>query len=65
MSTHTCPGPRCSVQVPPAKLMCPEHWVQVPKPLQQEVYSAWDRGRGRGTQRHAQAVRAAVEAVTP
>jgi hypothetical protein len=45
--------------------MCPPHWGQVPKPLQAEVYSAWDHGKGRGTLRHLRAVRAAVEAVTP
>lgn len=65
MSTHQCPGPRCEAQIPKTKLMCPEHWVQVPEPLQREVYSAWDRGRGQGTLRHLRAVRAAVEAVTP
>lgn len=65
MSTHKCPGHGCERQVGPGKLMCPACWGQVPKPLQREVYSAWNGGRGRGTLRHLSAVRAAIEAVTP
>lgn len=64
-STHQCPGHACEARVPEARLMCPECWDQVPEPLQREVYSAWARGRGRGTLRHLQAVRAAIGAVTP
>lgn len=64
-TTHKCPGHECTAVVPPAKLMCPGHWGQVPKPLQAEVYAAWDHSRGRGSLRHLRAVRAAVEAVTP
>jgi hypothetical protein len=45
--------------------MCPGHWRQVPVPLQREVYAAWDRGRGFGSDRHYQAVQAAIAAVTP
>lgn len=63
--THQCPGHGCEVQVPAAKLMCPACWGQVPRPLQQEVYGAWDRGRGRGTLRHLRAVESAIGAVTP
>jgi hypothetical protein len=62
---HKCPGHGCQATVPGTKLMCPLHWGQVPEPLQAEVYSAWDRGRGRGSLRHLQAVRSAIGAVTP
>ena len=65
MSAHKCPGPGCTVQVSPGKLMCGPHWAEVPAPLQAEVYAAWDKGRGRGTLRHLQAVRAAIGAVRP
>ena len=65
MSVHRCPGHGCGEQVPPAKLMCPQCWAQVPRDIQREVYAAWDRGRGRGSERHRRAVAAAVGAVTP
>jgi hypothetical protein len=63
--THECPGHGCEAVVGAAKLMCPGCWGQVPGPLQREVYAAWDRGRGRGTLRHLQAMKAAIGAVTP
>jgi hypothetical protein len=62
--THQCPAPHCKAEITASKLMCADDWAQVPKPLQQEVYSAWDHGKGRGTLRHLRAVRAAIEAVT-
>jgi hypothetical protein len=62
---HKCAAPECAVQVPTAKLMCGPDWAQVPKPLQQEVYAAWDRGRGVFSDRYAQAREAAIAAVTP
>jgi len=64
-ATHKCPGPGCEEQIAVGKLMCGPHWDEVPAPLQAEVYAAWDRGRGRGSLRHLQAVRAAIEAVRP
>jgi len=64
-ATHKCPGPGCEEQIARSRLMCGPHWGEVPRPLQAEVYAAWDRGRGRGSLRHLQAVRAAVEAVRP
>ena len=64
MADHKCPADGCEARVPAGKLMCPADWAQVPKPLQAEVYAAWDRGRGRGSQRHVRAIKAAIEAVT-
>lgn len=63
--THKCPAPGCEAQIPAAKLMCPDDWAQVPTPLKQEVYAAWNRGHGRGSLRHLRAVQAAIGAVTP
>jgi hypothetical protein len=63
--SHKCPAPDCDVSLQGAQLMCPPHWRQVPRPLQQEVYAAWNHGRGIGTERHWRAVRAAKQAVTP
>lgn len=63
--THQCPAPGCKAEIKASKLMCADDWGQVPEPLQQEVYAAWNRGKGRGTLRHLQAMMAAVEAVTP
>lgn len=64
-STHECPGPQCKAQISASQLMCRPHWAQVPPPLQREVYAAWDRGRGRGSDRHTQAIMAAIKAVSP
>lgn len=65
MPTHKCPAPDCTVQVGRIQLMCPGHWKMVPKPLQRELYAAYDHGRGWRTERHKKAMMAAIEAVTP
>lgn len=47
-NTHGCPIPGCSFrQLPVGLLMCYNHWPLVPRPLQQEVYYAWNRGNPR------------------
>lgn len=46
---HLCPARRCSVECPDQKLMCPDHWRLVPRPLQVAVYTAYDHGRGMGS----------------
>ena len=63
--THDCPRPGCGQQVPRSRVMCADDWSQVPKPLQREVYAAWNRGRGIFTDRYAVARQAAIDAVTP
>lgn len=40
-TTHRCPGPGCERRVPADQLACRDHWFQVPKPLRDEVWSAW------------------------
>jgi hypothetical protein len=62
---HKCPGHDCEAQVTAGKLMCPACWRQVPADLQDEVYAAWNRGRGRGSLRHLRAMQAAIKAVQP
>ena len=61
--THQCPGPACTEQVAPDRLMCPACWPLVPKPLRRAVYIAWNRGAGAGTPAHQAAMRAAIAAV--
>ena len=47
-ATHGCPIPGCRIrQIPVGLLMCPFHWRLVPRPLQQALYHAWNRGRMR------------------
>jgi hypothetical protein len=60
---HRCPGPRCTVLVPFEMLMCGRHWRSVPRTLQNRVLTAWDGGRGFGTDAHIAAREAAVRAI--
>lgn len=65
---HRCPGPGprgggCTSQVAGDKLMCGYCWRLVPKPLQRRVWAAYREGDGIGTPEHADAMRAAIEAV--
>lgn len=61
--THTCPGPGCKRRVPSHMLMCRTHWYQVPKPLRNRVYRAWDNGEGAGTGEHRDACNDAIMAI--
>ena len=61
--THECPGPGCTEQVGPSRLMCPGCWFQVPKPVRGAVHIAWSDGVGVGTPAHRAAIRLAVAAV--
>jgi hypothetical protein len=61
--THECPGPGCTEQVEPSRLMCPGCWYQVPKTVRRAVHIAWNRGAGAGTPAHRSAIRLAVAAV--
>jgi hypothetical protein len=63
--SHDCPGPGCERQVPSSQLACSRHWYQVPEPLRQAVYRAWNRGKGTGTAEHRQAMLAAVDTMRP
>lgn len=63
MDPHDCPIDGCQESVPYQHLMCRRHWVLVPSPLMARVYAAWKNGAGAGTEAHANACRAAVNAV--
>jgi len=61
--THKCPGPECTNDVPQRQLACGHCWDKVPKPLQQAVYRAWNRGAGAGSVEHRAAMQAAIRAM--
>jgi hypothetical protein len=60
---HRCPIDGCATPVPVTQLMCREHWSLVPPDEARELYAAYDRGRGWGSERHLEAMDAAIEAV--
>lgn len=47
--THLCPARRCPRTVPDHLLMCGIHWRLVPPLFQHAVWTAYDHGRGLGT----------------
>lgn len=62
IDSHACPIEGCERRVPDYQLMCPRHWRAVPVDIQRLLYRAWDRGRGRGTEEHIEAMDAAIHA---
>ena len=60
---HQCPANGCETPVDRSKLMCGPHWRIVPEPLARAVYAAWRHGHGYGTEAHAAACDAAIDAV--
>lgn len=44
MSTHECPEPTCTQQVPFGHLACKNHWFMVPNSLRRELMRAWNGG---------------------
>ncbi len=42
---HHCHARGCAVRTKPELLMCPRHWRQVPRSIQQAVYAAYRRGQ--------------------
>lgn len=63
LSRHQCPVSICRKLLPPAKLMCLDHWRKVPIRLQRAVTSAYADGEGTGTPELADAQQAAIAAV--
>lgn len=61
---HVCPVAGCRQRVRADRLMCRPHWYQVPRPLRDAVWAAWASGDGAGTEAHAMAITAAIEAVS-
>jgi hypothetical protein len=46
-------------------LMCRADWYRVPKTLRNDLWAAWDGGRGAGSPEHRDAMRAAIGSLTP
>ena len=38
---HTCHHPDCTTAVPPKVLACKPHWFEIPKPLRDKVWLAY------------------------
>lgn len=65
MTDHICPAPQCDARIPFNMLACRRHWYQVPKPLRDAVWRAWDNGRGAGSAEHTAAIFAAIARMRP
>ena len=64
---HCCHIPACTVPISLTMLMCPKHWRQVPKPLQQQVWAHYRSGQEEDknpSPEYLQAARNAINAVT-
>lgn len=47
MTAHTCPAVDCGEPCPPKMLICPKHWVIVPKNLRNALLRHWRRDQHR------------------
>lgn len=56
VGAHKCPAPGCEKAIPRHMLACRQHWFQIPKPLRDDVWAAYDNGRGMGSAEHSVAV---------
>ncbi len=64
--THRCHALGCTVEVPPAMLMCKRHWFCVPKALRREVWRLYRKGQEETkdpSPEYLEAARAAIAAV--
>lgn len=62
---HTCPGPKCTKEVPTHHLACRRHWYQVTHSTRKLVWDAWQNGSGSGTTDHHHAMQQAVKEMRP
>lgn len=60
---HRCPVGDCRERVRDDQLMCRRHWWAVPRDLQRELYRAWRRGAGAGSNEHQAAMADCIAAV--
>lgn len=44
MSSHECPAPSCTVQVPRSQLACRNHWYALPIDMRREISRAYRNG---------------------
>lgn len=42
---HTCHARGCDESVPPRMFMCREHWFALPKPMRDDIWSAYRPGQ--------------------
>ncbi len=64
--SHLCHATKCTVEVPPAMLMCYKHWRRVPKNLQARVWDTYIPGQEitkDPSNEYLEAAQAAIEAV--
>jgi hypothetical protein len=66
---HDCEVPGCGRRIARERFLCPWHWRQVPRPLQDAVWATWKRrlaasggGIGPGRDRYAAAAAAHEQA---
>jgi len=55
-----CPVSGCGEQIDPSRLMCRDHWYQVPRKLRDLVWATWRSGEGALSSEHLEAVRLAI-----
>ncbi|WP_341893863.1 hypothetical protein [Ferrovibrio terrae] len=41
---HSCAIPGCNHMIPASRLMCRDHWFEVPGPLRHAINSTWKNG---------------------
>ena len=41
MARHPCPVPGCETRIASGLLMCPPHWLTVPRSMRQDVNRTW------------------------
>ena len=63
LSRHTCHAPGCDRNIAPKYLMCPEHWGQVPKAIQADVWKHYRSGQEVDKQPSAEWMAAANAAI--
>ena len=44
-TTHKCPAPDCTAQLPASKLACRRHWYAIPADLRDEIRAQYRPGQ--------------------
>lgn len=53
--TRTCEVPMCGAVIEAGRLMCKEHWYEVPRDLRRQINNAWRLVKGGGSRSSRQA----------
>lgn len=64
LPVNRCPITGCSEQIDSSRLMCRQHWYQVPKPLRDRIWSTWHSGEGAHSVEHREAVLMAIALIS-